>query len=92
MNATTVQLAAGILIAIIGSGALSAVITKRIPAVETDAERLARAESRIDRLEKRIAHVERIDRLKDDYIAELRQHISDGKAPPPPPWPPELIA
>lgn len=26
-------------------------------------------------------------RIRDDYIMQLRQHIADGLAPPPPPWP-----
>lgn len=44
-----------------------------------------------------IAHTdERLDasmvreRIRDDYIHELRDHISRGNPPPPPPWPPGL--
>ena len=27
------------------------------------------------------------ERVRDDYIQELRKHIEDGNPPPPPPWP-----
>lgn len=32
----------------------------------------------------------RRERLRDDYIYQLRDHIKDGMPPPPPPWPPGL--
>lgn len=35
---------------------------------------------RVDRLEAR-------ERVRDDYIIELRQHIEEDKGPPPPPYP-----
>lgn len=38
----------------------------------------------------RISSLERIDRLKDNYISNLRDHIYAGNPPPPPPWPAEL--
>lgn len=40
----------------------------------------------------RVRKLEQDSRLKDNYIAELRNHIYAAKPPPPPPWPPELIA
>jgi hypothetical protein len=38
----------------------------------------------------RIECLERNERIRDDYILSLRQHIVDGKPPPPPEWPEEL--
>lgn len=32
------------------------------------------------------------ERIRDDYIQILRQHIADGRPPPPPAWPAELLA
>lgn len=37
-----------------------------------------------------ILSLQQVDRLKDNYIANLRDHIYQGKPPPPPPWPEEL--
>ena len=85
MSPTTIQLAVGILIAIIGSGALSAVIVKRVPEVVTDAQRLEKVERRLEGLEDQF-------RMQSDYIAALRMHILEDKGPPPPPWPEGLIA
>ncbi|RLP69316.1 hypothetical protein D9V30_08395 [Mycetocola reblochoni] len=30
------------------------------------------------------------ERARDDYIEQLRLHISNGNPPPPPPWPDDL--
>lgn len=35
----------------------------------------------------RIETLEASDRVKDDYIHELRDHITEQKPPPPPPFP-----
>jgi hypothetical protein len=40
--------------------------------------------NRVDRLEDR-------ERVRDDYIIQLRQHILEEKPPPPPPYPIGLI-
>lgn len=40
--------------------------------------------------ERRIAALERRDRAWANYVHRLRRHITDGKPPPPPEWPPEL--
>lgn len=42
---------------------------------------------RLDTTESRLDSSLRRERLRDDYIHQLRDHISLGKAPPPPPWP-----
>jgi hypothetical protein len=39
-----------------------------------------------------IAGLQRQDRLKSDYIGQLRRHIVNTEPPPPPPYPPDLIA
>lgn len=43
--------------------------------------------ARLERAETRLEASEQRERLRDDYIHQLRDHISLGKAPPPPPWP-----
>lgn len=110
MNGDSLGWAGALITAVLTSGAVSALISKRVPEVETDAARLRRveqasverervAEERVDRLERRldaaeeeIAELKGSIRLRDDYIGVLRRHIDDGKVPPPPPWPPGLIA
>lgn len=49
-----------------------------------------RQDDRIKRLECRLDASLRRERIRDDYIASLRQHIVDGKPPPPPTWPEAL--
>lgn len=41
-------------------------------------------------LRKRVGQLEHHERIRDDYIIRLRQHISDGLPPPPPEWPEAL--
>jgi hypothetical protein len=38
-------------------------------------------------VEKRVDESLRRERIRDDYIHELRDHIDQRKPPPPPPWP-----
>lgn len=38
----------------------------------------------------RLTGLEFRERVRDDYIQTLRQHITDGKPPPPPVWPTSL--
>lgn len=42
---------------------------------------------RVDKAEGRLDESLRRERLRDNYIHELRDHISRGNPPPPPPWP-----
>jgi hypothetical protein len=53
----------------------------------TPAQTIAELASRLDRTEERLDDSLRRERMRDDYIHQLRDHISLGKAPPPPPWP-----
>lgn len=55
-------------------------------------EHAASQDAKIERLENRMDASYRRERVRDDYIAVLRQHIADGKPPPPPPFPPGLLA
>lgn len=56
--------------------------------------RMLRPNDLIDQLQEerkeiraRVLGLEVRERLRDDYILTLRQHINDEKPPPPPPWP-----
>lgn len=53
-------------------------------------EQLNQAFTRIEALEGRDKEFQREAREKDDYISELRRHIEERKAPPPPPYPERL--
>ncbi|WP_282946932.1 hypothetical protein [Cellulomonas endometrii] len=53
----------------------------------TPAQTIANLTTRLERTEERLEESERRERLRDDYIHKLRDHISTGKKPPPPPWP-----
>jgi hypothetical protein len=83
----------GVLVAIIGgvvliigsaAGVVSALITSRVQAKKNSADvkltRIKALEDRVDKLESR-------DRIHQDYILVLREHITAGSPPPPPPWP-----
>lgn len=45
---------------------------------------------RLDKTDGRLDASLRRERLRDNYIHDLRDHISRGNPPPPPPWPPGL--
>jgi hypothetical protein len=54
----------------------------------------ARENAIIDQLQEEVAALKtgadqsyRRERIRDDYIHQLRSHITDEKPPPPPPWP-----
>lgn len=46
---------------------------------------------KFDRLTDRVDASARREKVRDDYIMELRQHIAEGKPPPPPAWPTALL-
>ena len=66
------------------AGILGAYITSRVQAKKNSADvkltRIKALEDRVDKLESR-------DRIHQDYILVLREHITAGSPPPPPPWP-----
>lgn len=71
------------------------ILTLAIPAYKLlkdsrEASKLS-AGDRIDKLTCRMDDMEARERVRDDYILELRMHISDGKPPPPPAWPATLL-
>jgi hypothetical protein len=49
--------------------------------------RVEKAEANAAEAGKRVEKIEARGRLRDNYIHELRDHISKGQPPPPPPWP-----
>jgi cytochrome c553 len=60
--------------------------------------RMLRPNELIDQLQEerketrvRLTGLEVRELIRDDYIHALRQHITDGKPPPPPTWPEALI-
>lgn len=52
----------------------------RIQKADVKMRRITQLESRVDALESK-------DRVHQDYIGTLRQHIINGNPPPPPPFP-----
>lgn len=58
----------------------TAIITQRMARGAQKAITFNELADRLDRSEVR-------ERIRDDYIHQLREHISQGNPPPPPPWP-----
>lgn len=59
---------------------VTARVQNRYNSADVKLRRIVQLETRVDKLESR-------DRIHQDYIETLRQHITDGQPPPPPPWP-----
>ncbi|MGX1932031.1 hypothetical protein [Microbacterium resistens] len=89
-----------ILLALIGAGGivLGAAVTQLLGKLPSKGDatktlvtslhaEIERLSERVDGLTERVEQGERVGRAKDDYIHVLRQHITDGKKPPPPPYP-----
>lgn len=53
-------------------------------------EERSKIQDRLDRIEADNRKRDERERIRDDYIQELRQHIRLGLPPPPPAWPGEL--
>lgn len=73
----------GLLAAAIGAAMKFAM--DRINQIERDSK------ARTQKLEDKVEALLSLDRIKDNYIADLRNHIWNGNPPPPPDWPAELI-
>ena len=58
--------------------------------VGRDRDAWQRQDKRLDVLEQQLRDERKHSRAQDDYIFALRQHIADGKPPPPPAWPEAL--
>lgn len=78
---------------------LGGIATWRTARTQSEDSEGKRVEALLDRQDRRIEKLEREneeskmrERLRDDYIADLRRHINDGSPPPPPHWPPALLA
>lgn len=67
--------------------ALAGIVTHRMARRATRAASYDALAGRLDKAEARMDASLRRERLRDDYIHELRDHISQGNPPPPPPWP-----
>jgi len=50
-------------------------------------EEVTRHAKRIDGLEAEQVKAKKRERIRDDYINKLREHINAGNPPPPPAWP-----
>lgn len=72
-------------------GVLAVVLTQRLARGAqremTPAQIITELRTEISGLRNRVEESEARERLRDDYIHRLRDHISRGEAPPPPPWP-----
>ena len=73
---------AGIAVAILNrrGNRENALIDQLQDEVKSAREQLTKVETRVDESLRR-------ERIRDDYIHELRDHIDTRKPPPPPPWP-----
>lgn len=58
---------------------------------EGQREAVTELDRKFDRLTDRVDASARREKVRDDYIMELRQHIAEGKPPPPPAWPTALL-
>lgn len=47
-------------------------------------------DERMTRIEARLNLVEKVSRIRLEYIYELRRHIANGEPPPAPDWPPGI--
>lgn len=65
-------------------GLLGVVVTRRFART---AQKETDTRARVDKLEAQAQDFGKRERLRDDYIHELRNHIAEEKGPPPPPWP-----
>jgi hypothetical protein len=87
------QLGPTVIVAVIGFG--GAWLTSKIQnkgrpenaLIDQLQEELTRHASRISGLESEQGKAKRRERIRDDYINKLREHINAGNPPPPPEWP-----
>ena len=69
------------------TGALGTAVTAALGFLTWMATRKSNLQTRLEKLEKRIADIERRHGRATDYVESLREHINTGKAPPAPPYP-----
>lgn len=70
---------------------ITAFITRRGQGLTNQDAMIGRLVAEVVALRNRVDVLERHDRVKDDYIEELRMHIIRGDPPPPPPYPTMLV-
>ena len=97
MDLTWVQALQTILIAF--ATLLGGIATWRTAHTQSEDAEGKRLEAHMDRQDRRIEALEHEnelskhrERVRDDYIQQLRKHISDGSPPPPPQWPHALLS
>lgn len=72
----------------LGIGTIAAAIINKIrPKGERELALLEQVQEERARDHDRIVGLERRERIRDDYIMVLRQHIANGQPPPPPAYP-----
>lgn len=89
-----------LIIAAVGGGTIGTIIqavlsrkTKLAGQEQTaNAQLVDDMQDQLKRLTARVNHLERTEKLKDNYIAQLRNHIYDNKGPPPPDWPDHFVS
>lgn len=97
MDPAWVQVVQTILVA--AAALLGGFATWRTAHTQSEDAEGKRLEAHMDRQDRRIEALElenerakRRELARDDYIQQLRKHISDGSPPPPPPWPNTLLS
>lgn len=69
------------------TGAIGTAVTAALGFLTWMATRKSNLTSRMEKLEQRLADVERRYGRAGDYVEVLREHINTRKAPPAPPYP-----
>ena len=84
--------------ALLGTGGIGAPIRSNIPKgtrenalIDQYQEHSREQDAAIASLQSAVRALQRREHVRDDYIMLLRQHIAEGKPPPPPSFPPALI-
>lgn len=97
MDLTWVQVVQTVMVA--AAALLGGFATWRTAHTQSEDAEGKRLEAHMDRQDRRIEALERDNHLakqrewvRDDYIQQLRKHISDGSPPPPPQWPNALLS
>jgi hypothetical protein len=78
---------AAVVLAVVGSSGLGAWVKAKFPAKASPLEVLAQVKQEREDDRVKIENLQSDMRKLTDYVHDLREHIAEGKPPPPPDWP-----